>query len=146
MELKTIIEKVKNKFNADEIVPSALFIESKEDKQKCGILPLAFNGEYEKEQARRLARKIVQRIKPDKYFFISEAWTSKDPSTKPSEAEDKQEIVHIVEYNKDMTQKFCIMPIIRTNKKPKLGKPDIQDRQEGFEIKRDRWNFFLEDD
>jgi len=106
---------------------------------------LNFDGDYEKELTRRTARKVVQKIMPDRYFFVAEAWMSKNKDTRPSEADDKQEIVHIVEYNRDMTQKICMVPIERNKDKIKLGKPIIDSKDKTIEIK-DRWNFYLEED
>jgi hypothetical protein len=144
LDINKIIDKVKSKFEADEIVPAALFIVSKEDENKCGILPLNFDGEYEKEITRRKAREIILKIKPERYYFVAEAWMSKIKDVMPRDAKDKREVVHIVEYNQDMTQKVCTIPIIRINK-PKLGTPEIMERKE-MEIARDRWNFFLEEE
>jgi len=35
LEIETIIDKIKSKFKADNIVPAALLIVSKTDKDKC---------------------------------------------------------------------------------------------------------------
>ena len=145
MEIQDIINKIKTKFEADEVVPAALFIESKTDKMRCGIMPLNFDGNYEKELARRMARAMIQRIQPDRYFFVAEAWASKNPNTRPSEAEDKIEIIHIVEYNRDMTIKVCTIPLNRDNDKAKLGPEEIMVKNNSVEISTDRWNFFLEE-
>ena len=96
---------------------------------------------------REKMRKYVEQNKPDKYFFVTEAWMKKLDPTKesyrrPSECPDRIECLLIMEFRKDMKNKTIMIPFKRKGKEIIFEKK--MDMEKNSVESVSYWNFYLE--
>lgn len=144
MELKTVIEMVTDRYNKDKSIEPHVIIESTADKKKGGVIPLDLSTIEVKEKYKKLCSGLIHKIKPDKYYLITEAVYSlsdkdhveikKGPYCENTKTEN--DCIVILEYCKNMKVKVAHINI----KNEKLQKPEIFKKLDSS----DEWNFYLE--
>jgi len=107
---------------------------------------VSFGDDDEKQKVLQKARQIFNYIKPEKYYYVSEAWSLKIDKDKkyerPSESSDRQECLIISEFLPDLSGRTCFIPVIRDGEKVLFGKINIIKSQENANL----WNFYLEEE
>ena len=101
-------------------------------------------GDEQKEKMLESLRLLINNGSVRRYFMVTEAWMSKDISTVPSKADDREEVLVICEFNRDSNyNKTLFNKFIRID-----GKIVFTERNliEGKEFQGySRFNFFVED-
>jgi len=144
MEIKTVIAMVTDRYNKDKCVEPHIIIESTADKNKGGVIPLDLSSNEVKDTYKKLCSGLVHKIKPEKYYFITEAEyrlsdidhieIKKGPYGEITETD--HDCIVIAEYKRNMKVKVVHISI----KNKKLQKPEIFKEIHSS----DEWNFFLE--
>lgn len=119
------------------------FIFVKDGQATVVVAPFA--DDEEKEVMKTVMRKYVTEKRPDYYFYISEAWMSVAKKEeigrkKPSEDPERQEVLIISKFNRDMKNETAIIPFKR-----KEGEIAFEKEKEGFTDMATSLNFYLEE-
>ncbi len=135
LTLSVVEEKVKEVFKRDGFVTSALFT-----PDRIYYMP-PFENATEKEDAYKSLRKIIQDVNPEKYWFVSEAWLGYNIFTAPSEDENREKKVIIIEYGRsDPTEEKTVLYDLDFDNRTLVNREE----HTGNEYD-DRMNFYLED-
>ena len=113
-------------------------------KKELAIIAMPLATEKEKETAIAGLRAFVKNMNVDKYWFITEAWMSSFEKGKKlyrpaSRDVDRKEVLIVMEFCRDMTQKCIIIPFKREDKRIIFEKEVSTDKD-----RSSRWNVFLE--
>jgi len=141
------VERLAKSMTEDGVgVGVCIFLEKEKDKGKERIVvPLMFNDDESKENAKKTARLLINELGVDNYFFASEGWMASDMFIRPSECKDRKEVIMVHEYKRDLKNRY-IMNVFR---RFESGKIEWQERREDDWRSKElhsEWNFYLEAD
>jgi len=112
------------------------------NKIEMNIMVLLYDDDKKEDMLKNL-RFLINNGSVDRYFFITEAWMSKDIYTMPSKADDKEEVLVVSEFRRDNRNKILYNKFIRKDNKIVFTERKLLEGKDfqGFS----RFNFFLED-
>lgn len=142
MEIKEVEQMAKDVLIKIKKHPQQMIIEKPDGK--VDMVLLSFDNK-DKDKMLDELRETIANSNIQKYFFITEAWKSEDIHSCPSKADDKEEILVISEFRRDMKNKVVFLDFKRVK-----GEIVFTDRKEIESGKSQsesysRYNFFVED-
>lgn len=96
----------------------------------------------EKDNMFARARQLISEMKPEYYYYVSEAYMSHDVKYQPSQDPNRKDILIVCEYRKDLKNKTYLIPIIRDNGQVTFGEEIVTTEKNE---QQSRFNFYLED-
>lgn len=135
LTLSIVEEEVKKSFKKNSFVASAIFT-----PDKIYYVP-SYENDIEKEEMYKGLRKLIQNENPERYWFVSEAWLGYNIFTAPSEDENREKKVIIIEYSRsDPTKEKTVLYNLDFDNHALVNREE----HTGNEY-NDRMNFYLED-
>ena len=127
-------------------LPQVIAQTNVDGKKELAIIAIPFGTQKEKEMALNGLRAFVKNMNVERYWAVFEAWMAKiekgEKLFRPASRDvDREEVLIISEFSKDMTQKCIIVPFKREDNKIIFDK-EVNANKDYSSV----WNVFLEKD
>lgn len=142
MDIKTINDLGKeNLIKTGECRPTIII--KIPNSKKIDIYSLSFENDKEKEVILNKFRNKISEEKINTYTICMEAWTGKNSFIRPSEDENRKEVLLTIEYNRDNPNKSKTLATFFS--RDKNNKIIFEEPKLTFNNDKSRFNFFMED-